>query len=107
MSRRTASMIVGHGSGLYLWLVTMFVSDMRRVRPAGITGLTMPGRVRGQMRQRPRSTGPDAPAAPLPDGFPAVTFQRCATEPGSLALIHGPSVPRSWKAPVAAVTGQA
>src|SRR6185437_11963736 len=27
----------------------------------------MPGRVRGQMRQRPRSTGPDAPTAPLPD----------------------------------------
>jgi len=59
----------------------MFVSNMRRVCPAGITGLTMPGRVWGQMRQRPRSTGPDAPAAPLPDGFPAVTFQRCATEP--------------------------
>src|SRR6185437_1901139 len=26
------------GSGLYLWLVTMTVSNPRRVRPAGLTG---------------------------------------------------------------------
>jgi len=68
---------------IYLWMVTMFVPDMRRVRPAGITGPTMLGRVRGQMRQRPRSTGPGAPAAPLPDRFPGRDFPEMCDRTGS------------------------